>query len=899
MYQLEYVTKGNSSPHGKERVYFTCHPEDFDLYFPEVQKEIFATQNCAIYYDPDLRAQREEAQLHDYLQRSQIIVIPITSRFLYTENRARCVEFAYAMEQGLTVLPLIREGGLAEAFGQICGKLQYLDSRNVDPTAISYEEKLARFLKSKLLGDDLAEKVRKAFDAYIFLSYRKVDRRFAQELMRLIHKNDFCRDIAIWYDEYLVPGEDFSTAIRQALHDSKLFAMVVTPRILDKNEKGEDNYVKAVEFPAAMDERNPTPVLPVEMEATDRAEVQDAFAGIPPIVGAGEEELLRQLLEEKLKDCALRENDTDPVHNFFIGLAYLCGIDVEVDRARAVELITASAQADVPEAVEKLVDMYRTGEAVARDYRVAIDWQRRLVQLLEKQLQAEPAEEHLRRLLYANFCLGDYCRELGNLTQAAAAVEKCAALCGTWGETYDCRRDLSVCYSKLAVIFQAQGNDQAAGEQFEKDYAICRELAEEVNSQRAWRDLFFNRLLSADLEKNRSAPEAEARYREALEIALRLENEEGTMENRQNLSLAYNRLGNLQWERGLLTSAREYYGLQLQLDEDLVAEFGGSKNRRELAISYINMGDVCRAAGELQPADEFYRQALKGIRSLFEETWTLESHRDLALVYADLGMLHLQMGDYAGAQEFYEEERKVSQAAAEFDESVGARERLALVYNRFGNLYFAQKQMKKAESWYRRQLSEYEALVRETQLLTLQRELAITYLNLGDVCARTHRKKQAVQWYLQSLQILEKLEKTTKKTQTVQDLALLYRSLGDVHEKMHKHKKAIGWYEKGLEQALVLARSDESIDGRYRVFLCYNNLGAACCNGWRFRRAEGYFLQGLEEIREICRVMPTPAMHRERKVATYNVATAYANRLRFIKAFRYLGKWIALSMEDV
>ena len=70
---------------------------------------------------------------------------------------------------------------------------------------------------ASLVSDEMAEKVRAAFDAYIFLSYRKKDRKYANELMRLIHKNDFCRDIAIWYDEYLVPGEDFNNAITEAL----------------------------------------------------------------------------------------------------------------------------------------------------------------------------------------------------------------------------------------------------------------------------------------------------------------------------------------------------------------------------------------------------------------------------------------------------------------------------------------------------------------------------------------------------------------------------------------------------------------------------------------------------------------------------------------------------------
>lgn len=50
-------------------------------------------------------------------------------------------------------------------------------------------------------------------DAYVFLSYRKKDRKHAKELMRLIHANRFCLDIAIWYDGFLAAGEDFNAAI--------------------------------------------------------------------------------------------------------------------------------------------------------------------------------------------------------------------------------------------------------------------------------------------------------------------------------------------------------------------------------------------------------------------------------------------------------------------------------------------------------------------------------------------------------------------------------------------------------------------------------------------------------------------------------------------------------------
>ena len=137
----------------------------------------------------------------------------------------------------------MQEGGLDDVFNKKFGDLQYLDKFNTDPTSIPYEEKLTKYLESVIVGDELAKKVRAAFDAYIFLSYRKKDRKYAQELMKLIHSNPLCRDIAIWYDEFLTPGEDYNRNIENALSKSKMFILVVTPCLLE-----ESNYVMRVEL---------------------------------------------------------------------------------------------------------------------------------------------------------------------------------------------------------------------------------------------------------------------------------------------------------------------------------------------------------------------------------------------------------------------------------------------------------------------------------------------------------------------------------------------------------------------------------------------------------------------------------------------------------------------------
>ena len=215
MLKLAYRTRGNSSPQGKPRVFFLCSPEDFERYFETICEDIFKTQDCAIYYEPDWDTLANAAELESQLREMQLFVVPITGDFLFYESRALKMKYGFAIEHHIPVLPIVVEGGLENDFGECLnrikpdyGDIQFISRVSRDNTEIPYFEKLERYLSSVLIGDELAERVRAAFDAYIFISYRKKDRQYAQELMRLIHRIPFCKDIATWYDEFLVPGEE-------------------------------------------------------------------------------------------------------------------------------------------------------------------------------------------------------------------------------------------------------------------------------------------------------------------------------------------------------------------------------------------------------------------------------------------------------------------------------------------------------------------------------------------------------------------------------------------------------------------------------------------------------------------------------------------------------------------
>lgn len=402
-------TKDAANPKGKPRVYFTCHPDDFAPYFQKITDDIFATHDVAIYYTEDMTVSFDEAHLETDLGQMNLFVVPVTWKLLSQPNRAMDGDIAYARENEIPILPFMMEPGLDDPYGQPnkFGKLQYLDPNSTDPTQISYKEKLKRHLESVLISDEMAKRIRAAFDAYIFLSYRKKDRKYANELMKRIHKNRELWDVAIWYDEFLTPGESFEENIKKALEDSKLFTLLVTPNLLEE-PGGKPNFVMGEEYPAAV--KAEKTIVPAQMVQTDRKALEEKFPSIPVCSDPEDEAAFQERLLRSIKKVAVSANDADPEHNFLIGLAYLEGMDVEVNRQRGIELITMAAEASLPEAMQALCAWYYGGSGTNPDYPKAIHWAQSLVTYMKKQAGETHADtlKAMEQLASAHYQYGNY-----------------------------------------------------------------------------------------------------------------------------------------------------------------------------------------------------------------------------------------------------------------------------------------------------------------------------------------------------------------------------------------------------------------------------------------------------------------------------------------------------------
>ena len=703
MVKLLYKTREDSTPVGKPRVYFCCHKTDFKLYFDILSKDILSLNDCSIWYLENYDAERDEA-FFENIKRMQLFVMPVTLEFLTADNLAFNVDVKFALDNNIPVLPIVLESGLVSEFNKRFGEIQFLYRGEEDNSAIKYEVKLEKYLNETIGNDEMIARIKAAFDAYVFLSYRKMDRVYADSLMRLIHKDDLCRDIAIWYDEFLVPGENFNDSIKRMIEDSKMFLLTVTPNVVgtttDENGVEQDNYIIRMEYPTAKEKG--IPVLPVEIVSTDKEKLSEKYIDLGDCADGKDEKAVSENVIETIKKIALGESDEKngkdcPKHIFFIGLAYLYGIDVEIDHQKGIKLIETAAGEGLFEATVKLAEIYKRGIAVEYNYEKAVYWFERSVEITENQYVSEKNEENLLLLITSLMGCGDFYSESGDHITAANKYRKAVEYynsCVNAANELKCA--VAECYGKLG---------DASVKSFCPDEAIMS-------------------------------------YGECLKILDELKNDGLSPELRKSYFVCYCRFGDVYLSEGNMIEAEKNYSIALEMVENVQDEANNPFGGREKALIYGKMCELSCRKMDINNAESFCGKKYDIIGEIFEETKSISDKREYAYVkekFADIWMDEdITIFD---AGHFYSEAEAVFEDIYEKTATLGSKLDLARLYNKFGNFFVIYNQETKRntnadedEEYYNKSNKLCMELTRETELLSVQKELSISFAGLARVC---------------------------------------------------------------------------------------------------------------------------------------------------------------------
>jgi tetratricopeptide (TPR) repeat protein len=666
---------------------------------------------------------------------------------------------------------------LEDLFNNKCGNLMALDKHGQTLTALKFEDKLKRFLNAVLVSDEQASRIRDAFDAYIFLSYRKKDRKYAQELMRLIHKNDFARDVAIWYDEFLTPGEDFNTNINAVLNKSVLFALTVTPNLLERG-----NYVMEHEYPAACSAGKP--ILPIEMLHTDRTGMERAYPGLPDSIT--DESHLSEALANALQTIALRQNDQDPEHNFFIGLAYLGGIEVERDTAMALTLITSAAEAGLPEAMDKLRGMYENGDGVKRDYRNALHWQEQLTEYRRK-VWTESGDWHDG---------DDYAYELFYLSASYQDLEMTQQASQSAQALYDLAKDKSwgwdYRYYAAAILGDLAKDDR------------------QFQTAKHWYDLGLQEALDA----------GDKAYR--------------------GQSIMYNRLSILSNMMADTVSARTYGEALLRITQKRCEV---EDRRTNVIVALLNIAATWRMDRNYPRALEYVQQALELAEGIYREQENHSAEEHLALVLGVCATYNAETKAYPKALEYAHRSLELRKKLAEDTGSVSDRNQVMEAYNSLCNILLWQGEAEKAFPYCDLLLEHAEFLHQTAATAESQKQLSVVYSLRGKLCKAAGKSEDARACFQRSLDL------SPDEDTTYFELFLTmgnYNALADLLETEGNYIDALPYRERVLELAQRSCDLSLSPVTLEELFISQNNLAVCFSNLKQFDRMRQHFDAALD-----------------------------------------------------
>ena len=661
---FSYRVRGDFSPNGLQKVFFSFYPEDKER-MEKIADDILDISNCAAWYHEDSMT-ADDINLDDLgmkLQEMKLFVVIVSTNYLANDSLAKNWEYRFAMEHHIPVLPIAVESGLEEYFAvemnrihEGDGDIQLLRSEVTDRTEISYYQKLARDLGAILLENEEVERIKQAFSGKIFLSYRKKDRRYANELMHTIHDIPSLRNVSIWFDEFMSSSEKWSDQIGDALKQSDVFLLLVSPSITEP-----DNYVIREEYPAARKQDKMIVSVGKNEDKSKLPDIEDLrqiFPGLRVLVDGDNADELESVLQE-----ITAETESTPEIDYLIGLAFFNGIEMERDTEKAVSLIVASARQNFPEAVEKLAEMYWKGDGIAVNYENSILWRKRLVELYEKKFDEikEPEEmleyihalERLATCLYELSSFRDsllYAKMLAKLMEQIATISDISDFSHYHAQAYDlcgknCRR-LGLYDDALAY---ADKYYKLAEKQYQQKSSINNLHNISVACERVG-DAYY---AIGDFEQT------ENWCLRALEIDRSIDEKLKSIESAFSLSANLLVFGDVYIQHSDYKKADQVYADAVQLRKRILAAEDTDERQKQYGESILSRGTALLLNEEIDEADKCFSKARNIFETLAEKDGTIEAQHIYSVVLNRCGKICEENSDFVQARKCYTESLEI------------------------------------------------------------------------------------------------------------------------------------------------------------------------------------------------------------------------------------------------
>jgi serine/threonine-protein kinase len=367
-------------------------------------------------------------------------------------------------------------------------------------------------------------------------------------------------------------------------------------------------------------------------------------------------------------------------------------------------------------------------------------------------------------------------------------------------------------------------------------------------------------LLTLGASKNhaRATDEARRQYQLACDIGRALADANpDDFDAQRDLSVAYERLGDVNMQSGHVPAARDVYLKGLEISRKLnQAEPTSLAVQRDLSADHSRLGEVHLRLGEVGLARDAFQASFAINFKLSEaDPKNASAQRDLAVIYGRLGDVNLQLGEMPAAREAIERGLAISRRlAAADDANVQAQRDLAAMYSRLGDVHVRSNNPPAARDAYQKSLevSRKQAQADPANPQAL-RNLSICYGRLCDLDRQAGDAPAALGACRKGLEISLNLATADPQNTLLQrDLSLSYEKLGDVNLLLGDAKEARDAYQKRLEISEKLVAVDPSdIELQTDLASSYWRLGTAANLDEKYARGVRWLERGVRVLEEL------------------------------------------------
>ncbi|MEU0548763.1 tetratricopeptide repeat protein [Micromonospora sp. NPDC005979] len=359
----------------------------------------------------------------------------------------------------------------------------------------------------------------------------------------------------------------------------------------------------------------------------------------------------------------------------------------------------------------------------------------------------------------------------------------------------DLRQELAELHHLAGMVAQ----DQRRFEEAEAHYRQSLDIKLEFNDRHG--AAITHHQLGVVAQDQRRFEEAEAHYRQALKLF-----EE--FNDRHSAASTYHQLGMVAQEQRRFEEAEAHYRQSLNIK----LEFN---NRHSAAITYHQLGRIAQNQRRFEEAEAHYRQSLD-IKLEFNDRYSAAS------TYHQLGVVAQEQRRFEEAEAHYRQSLNI---ALEFNDRHGA----AITHHQLGVVAQNQRRFEEAEAHCRQALKLFEEF-------NDRHSAASAYHQLGMVAREQQRFEEAEAHFRQALAI--KLEFNDRHS-----AASTYHQLGRVAQEQRRFEEAEAQYRQALAIKL-------EFNNRHSAAITHHQLGMLAQEQRRFEEAAAHYRQSLKFFEE-------------------------------------------------